>query len=148
MIEICFLNYPYAEFLFAPGCICFSCQPKVRSVILCTKFSNRCCSSTIYQLFSCRSFLIWLLILPCFLAICLIIGQDSATARWIQLLNKTKKTRWPKLSQNSRKISENYRTRENAFDKTRERFFREILGEFLDNLQKIWRQQKTLRKMI
>ena len=46
------------------------------------------------------------------------------------------------LSQNSRKTSESYKTRKNAFDKTH--YFSGILGEFLDNFRE--NHKKTLGK--
>ena len=76
----------------------------------------------------------------------LIIGQDSAIlrARWIQLLNKTEKARWPELSQNSRKTSESCKTWKNTFDETRERLF---FGKFSVSFRTIFGdQQKTLGK--
>ena len=92
----------------------------------------------------------WLLILPCFLAVWLadhLAGQRHP-ARWIQLLNKTENAPWPKLSQNSQKTSESYKTRGNASDKIRDRLiFREILDEFSDNFRKIWKSTENLRKM-
>ena len=46
------------------------------------------------------------------------------------------KARWPKLSQNSRKTSESYKTRENAFHKTYfSEYSRLVFGQFSGNLK-------------
>ena len=61
-------------------------------------------------------------------------GKHNLT-QCIQLLSKTENARLPKLSQNCRKTSENYKTRENAFDKTRERLF---FGKFSASFRTIF----------
>ena len=65
--------------------------------------------------------------------------DSAAKQNWKRTLTK--------LSQNSRKTSESYKTRERTFDKTRERFF---FGNsqwiFRTNFGKLENQQKTLGK--
>ena len=62
-------------------------------------------------------------------------------------VKQTENARRPKLSQNSRKTSESYKTRENAFDKTVERlFFGKLSVSFRTIFGKLENQQKTLGK--
>ena len=71
----------------------------------------------------------------------------SYPARWIQLLNKIENARSPNCLKNYRKTSESCKTRENAFDKTRDQLF---LGKFSVSFRTIFgkfeNKQKTLRK--
>ena len=67
-------------------------------------------------------------------------SMDSAAKQnWKRMFNKIN------IVSNSRKTSESYKTRENAFNKTREQLF---FGEFSESFQTIWESTENLGKMI
>ena len=75
------------------------------------------------------------------------ISKPCTTPYLRKKLNKTENARGPKLSQSSRKTSESYKTRGNAFGKTFERlFFGTFPVSFRTIFGKFENQQKTLGK--